>query len=221
MDYKIILASASPRRKQILEKLNIPFTIEPADIDESVIEEETPCHYVERLAIEKAQKISTLYPEAFVIGSDLTCDLDGVSIGKAKDAAMAREMLKNFSGREHYGRCGWAVVKGSCVLASGVATTFVSFKDLDEEQINKYLDSKQWLGLAGAYGVQNDGAKFIKLFKGSYYDILGLPIYHVASALMSFGVGITRGDIENIRRTDSLITIQNKHISTSRLGFRL
>lgn len=209
MNNQIILASASPRRREILEKLNIPFSIIPADIDESVIANETPSRYVERLAIEKAQKISAMHPEAYVIGSDLTCDLDGVSVGKAKDANIAKDMLKAFSARSHYGRCGWAVIKDSCVLASGVATTMISFHELSDKQINGYIASKQWIGLAGAYGVQNDAIKFVKSFRGSYYDILGLPIYHIASTLESYKVSVSMKSIEQLRKEDRLLVESN------------
>ena len=199
----LILASASPRRKEILKKLNIPFAVIPADIDESIHLNESPIQYVERLAIEKCQKISASYPESFVIGSDLTCDIDGIAIGKAKDRDQAKQFLTNFSGRKHFGRCGYAITQGTIILASGVATSIVTFKKINSLLLENYLDSNQWQGLGGAYGVQNDGRKLLEAFQGSYYDILGLPIYHIIDTLVTFGFTISSETIERLREDDS------------------
>ena len=202
MKPKLILASASPRRKVILEKLQIPFSIIPADIDESTRDNETPSQYVERLSIEKAQKISMQFPEAFVIGSDLTCDFDGKSIGKAIDNDDAKLMLTSFSNRSHFGRCGWAVLKGSTILASGVASTIVTFKNISQKQISEYVDSGRTEGLAGAYGIQDIGKLFLKDFHGSYFDILGLPIYSIAETLNNFGFKIDPKVVIKIKKED-------------------
>lgn len=199
---KLILASSSPRRKEILEKLAVPFLVVPADIDESTRPDESPCLYVERLAQEKAQKVALQFPNAFVIGSDLTCDLDSQSVGKAKNSLEAGTMLANFSGKTHFGRCGYAVIKGSMVLGRGVATTVVNFKKLSTKQIADYLDSNQWVGLAGAYGVQNNGKNFLSSFQGSYYDILGLPIYQIAEILITYGFKISPDKIALLRQDD-------------------
>jgi septum formation protein len=203
---KIILASASPRRKDIFELLGIPFSIIPADIDESVRPTENPEAYVERLAREKAATAVSLtqdqFPDAFVIGSDLTLDLDGIAIGKANDRDQALQFLKNFSGRTHFGRCGWAVMQGEQLLGSGVTTTIVEFKKLTSSEIASYLDSNEWTGLGGAYGVQNHGAAFIKTFRGSYYNILGLPVYEIAETLISYGVVIASANLALLREQD-------------------
>jgi septum formation protein len=184
---KLILASSSPRRKEILTMLGIPFEIMPADIDESVQPGENPTDYVERLAVEKALKVSLQFPDAYVIGSDLSIDVDGVAMGKAPDRAVASEMLHKLSGRSHFGRASFAILQGKTILARGVSTTTISFNELQETEIETYLDSKEWLGLAGAYGVQGSASKFVTKFIGSYFDILGLPIYHLGSALSSLG----------------------------------
>lgn len=202
MKPKLILASASPRRKIILEKLQIPFSIIPADIDESTRLDETPSQYVERLSIEKALKISILYPKALVIGSDLTCDLDGKAIGKAVDNEDAKLILTTFSNRSHFGRCGWAILKESTILASGVASTIVTFKKILQNQITEYINSGRTEGLAGAYGIQDIGKLFLKDFRGSYYDILGLPIYLIAETLITFGFKINPKIIIEIRKED-------------------
>jgi septum formation protein len=207
MDPKLILASASPRRKTILEKLKIPFTILPADIDESTRDGETPSQYVERLSIEKAQKISKQFPDAFVIGSDLTCDFDGKAIGKAIDNDDAKSMLTSFSNRSHFGRCGWAILKGSIVLASGVASTTVTFKKITQKQISEYIDSGRTEGLAGAYGIQDIGKSFLDDFCGSYYDILGLPIYLIAEFLISYGFEIDIDVLSKIREEEKIFLL--------------
>jgi len=208
MEQKLILASSSPRRKEILLKLNIPFTIIPADIDESINLNELPINYVERLSIEKAKKVANLYPNAFVIGSDFTCDLENNSIAKAQNNEEARVILRNFSGKTHFGRCGYAIVKGNILLGSGVASSIVEFKELTDNQIENYVKSLQWKGLAGAYGIQNDAKEFLANFTGSYFDLVGLPIYHIASTLKAFGFDITSKTLDSIKDEEGIILSQ-------------
>lgn len=187
---KIILASQSPRRKDILSMLGIPFDILPADIDESLLSNEDPSYYVHRLSIEKAQALAKEHNDSLVIGSDLTVDVDRQSLAKAENVDEARQMLELVSGKTHYTRCGYAVMKGDTVFSSGVVTTEITFKEISDNELKEYLDSGQWKGLAGSYGVQGSAAKFVQKFVGSYYDILGLPIYEIASILGKFGISI-------------------------------
>lgn len=199
---QLILASASPRRKDILSMLELPFEIKPADVDESVLENENPTSYVLRLAIGKAQKISQDFPGATVIGSDLTIDLDGVSYAKAENRQEAREMLTTFLGRTHNTRCGFCVIHRGEVMSSGVTSTQITFKELSEGELSEYTESGEWQGLAGAYGVQGRAAEFVENFVGSYYDILGLPIYEITATLIKLGYEISESKLQEISISD-------------------
>lgn len=195
---KIILASASPRRKDILSMLGVNFEIIPADIDESPLEKEDPHIYVERLSIQKALKISAIHPDCMIIGSDLTVDLDGEIYGKAENKNEARSFLEQFSGKTHMTHCGYAIIHNNRILSSGVASTFITFRKLSESDILKYLESNEWMGLAGAYGVQGGAAKFVEKFKGSYFDILGLPIYEIIANFLKFRILIYSKNIQDL-----------------------
>lgn len=199
---KLILASSSPRRKEILSMLDIPFKIAPADIDEGFRENETPIEYVHRLSIEKAMKIADLQPQATVIGSDLTIDFEDTSYAKAESPDEARNMLTKFSGNAHYTRCGFAVIHNGMLVSSGVASTEITFREVPENELNEYIDSEEWKGLAGAYGVQGAAAKFVKDFKGSYFDILGMPVYEIGGVLLKLGYKISESEFAKVLKRD-------------------
>ncbi|MEI7579414.1 MAG: nucleoside triphosphate pyrophosphatase [bacterium] len=200
---QLILASSSPRRKEILSMLGLEFATIPADIDESIKENEQPESYVLRLAKEKALKVAIDYSDAIVIGSDLTIDLAGKTFGKAQNPEMAKQFLENYSGKSHYTHCGFAIVINNKVISSGVANTTITFKDLTAEEITNYVSDKEWLGLAGSYGVQGTAAKFITKFQGSYFDILGLPIYEIAGVLIKLGMKFELSKLDEMRKMDS------------------
>jgi septum formation protein len=204
---KLLLASASPRRKEILGMLGIDFEIVPADIDESIIQDENPRDYVHRLSIEKALKVSKTSKDCIVIGSDLTIDLDGESIAKAETRLEATDFLQKLSGRTHQTHCGFAITQDNRILSSGVASTFMTFKKLTDSQIASYVESNEWVGLAGAYGVQGGAAKFVEKFEGSYFDILGLPIYEIVGNLFKFNLSIIPEHIQNLINFD----LQKRH----------
>lgn len=199
---ELILASASPRRKEILSMLNLIFETVPADIDESLREDETPTEYVHRLSIEKAMKIAALYPQATVIGSDLTIDLDNISYAKAENPQAAKRMLGNFSNKTHYTRCGFAVIHENILVSSGIASTQITFRDITESELADYVKSEEWRGLAGAYGVQGSAAEFVKDFRGSYFDILGMPIYEIGAVLMKLGYKVSSADFAYVLSKD-------------------
>jgi septum formation protein len=182
--------------------LDIPYSAIPADIDESTKPDETPTAYVARLSVEKAQKVANDNPGAYVIGSDLTVDLNGRAIQKAGNPDEAYTMLKNFSGTTHQTHCGYAIIHNDEVLSCGVLSTVIGFKEITSEEIKEYVDSNEWRGLAGAYGVQGAAAKFVKSFSGSYFDILGLPIYEIAFALIKYGFPVDLAKIGEILQKD-------------------
>jgi septum formation protein len=185
---KVILASTSPRRQELLGMLGVEFEAIPADIDETKLETETPQEYVHRLAIGKAAKVAEMYPEAIVIGGDVTVDIHGEALAKAESRAEAKGMLQKLSGQKQIVRDAFAVFYQNQLASSGVVNCEVEFKPLTEAQLEAYLDSNEWEGKAGAYGIQGKAGAFIANIRGSYYDILGLPVYHVYAALVSLGI---------------------------------
>ena len=176
---KIILASSSPRRAEILRSVGWPFEIVPASVDESLSDGDEPISYVTRLARAKAEAGSReLVPGALVLGADTTVVVDREILGQPRDAADARRMLKLLSGRWH------EVITGVALLRSGVddsgvvghETTRVRFSRLSDEEIDWYVATDEPTGKAGAYAIQGRAALFIEEIQGDYLNIVGLPV---------------------------------------------
>ena len=176
MDMKpLILASQSPRRKELLEKCGHPFTVEAADLDETLNPDVTLEEAVKDLSYRKAKAVLALHPEAVVIGSDTIVVKDGRILGKPKDREEAREMLEALSGASHQ------VIIGLCILSTerqyrDVSVSDVTFSKLTEEEITDYLESGEADDKAGAYGIQGKAGNFITGIRGDYYAIMGLPV---------------------------------------------
>lgn len=202
MSNNIILASTSPRRKAILELLGIDFKVVSMEVDESIIPDEKPYDYVHRLALAKAKSVADTSGEAIIIGGDVTIDVDDKALAKAESQEEAKIMLKSLSGRTHAVRDAFAVFVNGEEYASGVVSSFVTFQALSDGEIDSYLSSGEWEGKAGAYAIQGQAAKFITDIKGSYFDILGLPIYAVAASLISLGIDGIANKLENIHKQD-------------------
>jgi septum formation protein len=172
---RLILASASPRRRELLTQAGFAFEVLAADIDESRRAGEAPADYVQRLALEKAQAIHALHPDAVVLGADTTVVLDGDVLNKPVDLADAEHMLRSLAGREHQVHTGIAVV-----LDGGerqhVETTTVFFSSVKEADLSHYLASGDSLDKAGAYGIQGYAARWITRIEGDYFNVMGLPI---------------------------------------------
>ena len=178
----LILASSSPRRQELLEKTGIPFTIDPADIDETIdlshpIEEE-----IQRLAFRKAEAVFARHPEAIILGSDTVVYCQGKVLGKPKDAEDARRMLGMLSGHRH------EVITGLCLLSdrrryNTVSTAYVTFDVMSEEEIENYIASGEPFGKAGSYAIQGKASCFITGIEGDYYSIVGLPVHLVYEEL--------------------------------------
>lgn len=178
----LILASGSPRRKELLELCGIPFEVEVADIDERLdlaadLEDE-----IKKLAYRKAEKVFENHPDAIVIGSDTIVVIDQEVLGKPKTDENARIMLKKLSGKVHQ------VITGVCVLSaerceSFAVSTDVEFFPLSEEEISDYVATKEPLDKAGGYGIQGKGALLIKGINGDYYSVMGFPISRVNQVL--------------------------------------
>ena len=184
----LILASASPRRRDLLRRLGIePARIEPAELDETPRREELPRLYAQRLAQEKATAIAANNPGAFVLGADTVVACGQRILPKAEDEATARRCLKLLSGRRH------RVLGGVCLIAPGgkrkavLVTTILRFKRLTAADIETYLASGEWDGKAGGYAIQGRAAAFVSFLSGSYSNVVGLPLFETASMLNGVG----------------------------------
>jgi septum formation protein len=175
---KLILASASPRRRELLAAAGFTFTVQTADIDESQRAGEDPITYTTRLALEKAQAIFNALPEKegiIVLGADTTVALDDTMLGKPVDVEDAQRMLHALSGRAHSVTTGIAVISSakSCTHAE---TTKVFFEPMTEDEIAKYVATGEPLDKAGAYGIQGRASRWISRIEGDYSNVVGLPI---------------------------------------------
>lgn len=178
----IVLASSSPRRKELLQQLGLDFEIYSPDIDESVHENELVHQYVERLAREKAQTVLKLFPEAIVIAADTSLGLDGQIIGKPESKNHAFEIWKQLSGRWH------DVFSGLCVatqqqMLSQVVQTQVEFQHLTTQDMEDYWTTGEPVGKAGGYAIQGIASQYIPQIQGSYSNVVGLPLYEFAQLL--------------------------------------
>ncbi|MFP3977815.1 MULTISPECIES: Maf family protein [Marinobacter] len=182
----IILASASPRRSELLTQIGVPFSVHPAHIDESPRTSEAPGDYVERLAREKALAVSAHFPGKWVLGSDTTVVLDGAILGKPADEAEAEAMLAMLSGKTHQVMTGIALAKDDG-CDSRLVTTEVSFRVLSRTEIVAYAASGEPMDKAGSYGIQGLGGIFVKELKGSYSAVVGLPLQETAALLADAG----------------------------------
>ena len=171
----VILASQSPRRRELLALVGIPHTVLPADIDETVLHGEIPTAHAERLAWEKASTIASRHPDALVIGSDTIVVLDDDILGKPEDEAEAKATLRRLSGRTHTVHTAVAVSFGGRI-ASGVETVQVTFRDLSDAQIKAYVQTREPMDKAGAYGIQGYGATIIRRVDGDYFAVMGMPL---------------------------------------------
>lgn len=170
-----MLASSSPRRRELLGILGIPFKVQHADIDESVRAGESATAYTTRLAREKAETVAPSHPGAPVLGADTTVILGDEILGKPVDAADARRMLRALSGKTHQ------VVTAVCLVMDGhahehVETTTVFMRAIPEPEIDAYIASGEPLDKAGAYAIQGGAAKWIYRIEGDYFNVVGLPV---------------------------------------------
>lgn len=180
----IVLASRSPRRVQLLSHLGITPEVVPADIDETPQRGEDAIAYVERLAREKVTAISEReqYVSAVIIGADTTIDIDNDILGQPVDRDDARTMLRRLSGRTHRVHTGVAVLDASGIRST-VVTTLVTCVPIPDELLTWYLDTSEWQGKAGSYAIQGHGATLVETIRGSYSNVVGLPLRETAQLL--------------------------------------
>jgi len=172
---KLILASASPRRAEILTAVGWKFEKHAAEVDETELPNEKPADYVQRLAGEKAAAVAEKYKNQLVLGADTIVVIENQIVGKPKDLADARKMLRMLSGNWHEVLTGVAIVKDK-EISIGLQRTRVKFAQLVEAEIEFLIERGEPLDKAGAYAVQAQAALFIEQIKGDYWNVVGLPV---------------------------------------------
>lgn len=190
---ELVLASASPRRKELLAMIGLDFQAQAMDIDESVKQDEQPAIYVERLAREKARAGLAAYPDKLVLAADTTVVLNGQILGKPENEAQARDMLQQLSGSRHQVLTGIAVARqtaGSVNIESQVVCTEVFFAVLSSQQIEAYVRTGEPMDKAGAYGIQGKAALFVERIEGSYSNVVGLPLAETGKLLEQSGMSL-------------------------------
>ncbi|MBW3630833.1 MAG: Maf family protein [Gemmatimonadetes bacterium] len=190
-----MLASQSPRRAELLERLGLSFEIAPAHIDESYLPHERPDAHAERLAREKAEAISRREPDALVVGSDTIVVIDGDVLGKPRDQPDAVAMLARLSGREHEVFTGVAVALASRV-ESALERVRVRFRALDLTECEAYVATGEPMDKAGAYGIQGYGSSIVESIEGDYFAVMGLPVVRTLELLRRHGWVYTFGSLE-------------------------
>jgi len=193
---QIVLASASPRRRELLEQINISSWSYPVDIDESIITGEAAVVYVQRLALLKAQQAcddiqqnSTLtgIHSLAVLGSDTTIEINGEILGKPSDSAHACEILAKLSGNKHIVHTAVALVTPDKMLTS-LSSSEVTFAKLSAQRIEQYVATNEPMDKAGAYGIQGQGAQFVKALNGSYSGVMGLPLFETSELFLQMNI---------------------------------
>lgn len=180
----LVLASASPRRKELLRLVGLKFKIIPAHVNEDYIAGESPRQHVKRLARDKALTVSIKYPDAWVLGADTIVVIDGLILGKPKNKTQARQMLERLSAREHNVFTGFTLSRAvSRSIKTKVIQSAVQFKAISAEEIEWYISCDEPYDKAGGYAVQGKGAYFIKAIRGSYTNVIGLPLCEVLEEL--------------------------------------
>jgi septum formation protein len=187
----IILASASPRRRELMGLLRVPFEVIPSEYEEQMPASHADVpQLAEHLAAEKARDVARKYPGRLVIGSDTIVALDGRVYGKPRDAADAVRMLTELSGRTHQVVTAVALGRGADAMRSTSVTTEVTFRALQAEEIRSYVDTDEPLDKAGAYGIQYYGVLLIAGIRGDYTNVVGFPLPTVMELLRAEGIPV-------------------------------
>lgn len=186
-DVKVILASSSPRRRQLLELIGVTHEVHPAEIDEAMLAGELAEMYAERLAREKAETIAAAHGDALVIGADTIVVIDGLVLGKPRDVGDAERMLGILSGRPHTVMTGVAVSYQQQTV-SYVERVDVTFMPLDEDEIRRYVATGEPMDKAGAYGIQGYGATIVRRIDGDYFAVMGLSLVRLVALMREVGV---------------------------------
>ncbi len=187
----IILASASPRRKELLAKIGLKFEVEPSNDEEELSPGLEPYELAKSLSLKKAERVAKNHRNALVIAADTFVVLEGQILGKPKTESDARKMLSAISGRQHSVITGFTIIdtESHKVLSRSVATR-VYIRKLTANEIDAYMQTKEPLDKAGAYAIQGLGSVIVEKIEGDYFNVVGLPLSALAEALKEFGVNI-------------------------------
>ena len=186
---KLLLASQSPRRKELLEQTGIELKIVPSDIDEEDISIKNPVEYVKTLSFMKAEKVSVAYPDSWILGADTIVVIQNQILGKPESEHHAQEMLRLLSDREHLVFTGFCIMnKHKQTVIKTAVETRVCFKSLSDQEIKWYVSTQEPFDKAGAYGIQGIGAFLVRKIFGSYSNVVGLPVCEVVEALMKLKI---------------------------------
>lgn len=192
---RIILASASPRRKELLEQIGITFEVIISNVKENIQYLDNPGKYVEQLALMKAQEIARRVNSGhLIIGADTIVLIDNEILGKPENEEEAFNTIKRLSGKSHFVFTGIAVVesKSGRILVSHERTK-VKFREIEDDDIRAYVKTGEPMDKAGSYGIQKKGAVFVESIEGCYFNVVGLPVSRLYSMLKGFGIEVLRG----------------------------
>ncbi len=184
---RVVLASALPRRRELLSLVGITHSVEPADIDESYRDGEEAPEHAERLAREKAATIAARHPDAIVIAADTIVLVEGLVLGKPRDVADAERMLAMLGGQTHVVLTAVAVARGGN-MRSSVESVRVTFRPLTRELIRAYIATGEPMDKAGSYGIQGFGATLVERVDGDYFAVMGLALARMVDLLSELGV---------------------------------
>jgi septum formation protein len=184
----LVLASSSPRRKELLTWAGVAFEVSPGEVDESQQPDETPMDYVRRLALDKVQEAAERHPGRYVLAADTVVVLDDAVMGKPRDKDDARNMLSRLSGRSHRVITAFCLVDPDGGRHKGHVETDVEFRRLSVEDIERYINSGEVWDKAGAYAIQAQGASLVNNVSGSFTNVIGLPLANVLEVLSHNGL---------------------------------
>jgi len=196
----LILASTSPRRRELLAILGFPFEVIPPTSQEELRPDRSTREQVRKFALDKAQSVAPHYPHTLVLGSDTLIELDDKPVGKPRDLREAEKMLNQLLGRQHLVHTAVALVQEEPqTRESLVETVSVWMRQLREQEVAEYLETEESLGKAGAYCIQEKGAQLIEKIEGDYPTIVGFPLWRTANVLEELGV-VLPNPVEDIYR---------------------
>ncbi len=191
MKPSIILASSSPRRRDLLRQIGVDFDIFPADVNESILAGESPEDYAVRVSLDKVRVVAKKVGEGIIIAADTIVVFKDIVLGKPVDSEDAKRMLEMLSGKMHRVITGLAVMNAATgVVICRASTTSVWFRNLDEDEVKKYVLSGEPLDKAGAYGIQGKGALLVARIEGCYNNVVGLPLALLDEVLREFGINL-------------------------------
>lgn len=186
-DGALILASASPRRREMLRSVGLHFNIMPAHVPEDYIRGESPRQHVKRLSRDKALSVARMHPDHWVLGADTVVVIDGLILGKPANKIQAKKMLETLSGREHRVFTGFTLIRTSAgICRTRAVQSAVRFKPIHPNEMKWYIDSDEPYDKAGGYAIQGKGASFIQSIRGSHTNVIGLPLCEVMETLRYF-----------------------------------